>query len=467
MKEFMDKDFLLETETAKTLFHKYVEDAPIFDYHCHLIPQQIAENARFTTITDAWLGGDHYKWRQMRTCGFDENLITGNADPFDKFMAWAETMENLIGNPLYHWTHLELQRYFGIKDVLNRKNAKKIYDETNEKLKNDPDLSVWGIMKKFNVYAVGTTDDPADSLEWHIKIKKDGKCPAKVIPSYRPDKALNIDKPDWADYIKKLASSASMEIKSVDDVISALEKRLDFFVELGCKASDHALMTCPHTFWDGKKVNEVFSSRLSGKELSAEEIDAYKTYVLTALAKLYNKKNIAMQLHFASIRDNNRTMYAKLGPDTGYDASYDETLAYGVSAFLGNLSETDEVPKTILYTLNPKDYYPLGTLMGCYQGGGMKGKIQLGSGWWFCDHKDGMEEQMKTLANLGSLPAFIGMLTDSRSFLSYSRHEYFRRIMCNLIGNWVENGEVPYDEENLGRIVRAISFDNAQKYFEG
>lgn len=467
MKEFMDKDFLLETETAKTLFHKYAEDAPIFDYHCHLIPQQIAENARFTTITDAWLGGDHYKWRQMRTCGFDENLITGNADPFDKFMAWAETMENLIGNPLYHWTHLELQRYFGIKDVLNRKNAKKIYDETNEKLKNDPNLSVWGIMKKFNVYAVGTTDDPADSLEWHIKIKKDGKCPAKVIPSYRPDKALNIDKPDWADYIKKLASSASMEIKSVDDVISALEKRLDFFVELGCKASDHALMTCPHTFWDGKKVNEVFSSRLSGKELSAEEIDAYKTYVLTALAKLYNKKNIAMQLHFASIRDNNRTMYAKLGPDTGYDASYDETLAYGVSAFLGNLSETDEVPKTILYTLNPKDYYPLGTLMGCYQGGGMKGKIQLGSGWWFCDHKDGMEEQMKTLANLGSLPAFIGMLTDSRSFLSYSRHEYFRRIMCNLIGNWVENGEVPYDEENLGRIVRAISFDNAQKYFEG
>ncbi len=467
MKEFMDKDFLLETETAKTLFHKYAEDAPIFDYHCHLIPQQIAENARFTTITDAWLGGDHYKWRQMRTCGFDENLITGNADPFDKFMAWAETMENLIGNPLYHWTHLELQRYFGIKDVLNRKNAKKIYDETNEKLKNDPDLSVWGIMKKFNVYAVGTTDDPADSLEWHIKIKKDGKCPAKVIPSYRPDKALNIDKPDWADYIKKLASSASMEIKSVDDVISALEKRLDFFVELGCKASDHALMTCPHTFWDRKKVNEVFSSRLSGKELSAEEIDAYKTYVLTALAKLYNKKNIAMQLHFASIRDNNRTMYAKLGPDTGYDASYDETLAYGVSAFLGNLSETDEVPKTILYTLNPKDYYPLGTLMGCYQGGGMKGKIQLGSGWWFCDHKDGMEEQMKTLANLGSLPAFIGMLTDSRSFLSYSRHEYFRRIMCNLIGNWVENGEVPYDEENLGRIVRAISFDNAQKYFEG
>ncbi len=467
MKEFMDKDFLLETETAKTLFHKYAEDAPIFDYHCHLIPQQIADNARFTTITDAWLGGDHYKWRQMRTCGFDENLITGNADPYDKFLAWAETMENLIGNPLYHWTHLELQRYFGIKDVLNRKNAEKIYKQTNEKLASDPDLSVWGIMKKFNVYAVGTTDDPADSLEWHIKIKKDGRCPAKVIPSYRPDKALNIDKKDFADYIKKLADVAEMEIKSVDDVIAALEKRLDFFVELGCKASDHALMTCPHTFWSKDKVNAVFTSALEGKEMEKEEADAYRTYVLTALAKLYNKKNIAMQLHFASIRDNNRIMFNKLGPDTGYDASYDETLAYGVSAFLGNLSETDEVPKTILYTLNPKDYYPLGTLMGCYQGGGRKGKIQLGSGWWFCDHRDGMEEQMKTLANLGSLPAFIGMLTDSRSFLSYSRHEYFRRIMCNLIGNWVENGEVPYDEENLGRIVRAISFDNAKNYFEG
>ena len=468
MKEFMDKDFLLETETARTLFHKYAENQPIFDYHCHLIPQQIAENARFTTITDAWLGGDHYKWRQMRTCGFPEELITGkNADPWEKFYAWAETMENLIGNPLYHWTHLELQRYFGIYDVLNRKNAKKIYDEANEKLRTDPELSVWGIMKKFRVYAVGTTDDPADSLEWHVKIRKDGLCPAKVIPSYRPDKALNIDKSDYKEYIEKLAKSAGMEIKSVDDVVKALEKRLDFFVEMGCKASDHALMTCPHTFWDGKKVNAVFTSKLSGKEPTAEETDAYKTYVLTRLAKLYKAKNVAMQLHFASIRDNNRKLYELLGPDTGFDASYDETLAYGVSAFLGALSETGDVPKTILYTLNPKDYYPLATLMGCYQGDGVKGKIQLGSGWWFCDHKDGMEEQMKTLANLGSLPAFIGMLTDSRSFLSYSRHEYFRRIMCNLIGGWVENGEVPADEEMLGEIVSNISFGNAQKYFEG
>ena len=468
MKAFMDKDFLLETETAKTLFHKYAEDEPLFDYHCHLIPEQIATNARFDNISDIWLGGDHYKWRQMRTCGFPEELITGkDADKWEKFYAWAETMENLIGNPLYHWTHLELQRYFGIYDVLNRKNARKIYDEANEKLKNDPDLTVWGIMKKFRVYAVGTTDDPADTLEWHMKIKKDGLCPAKVIPSYRPDKALNIDKPEFRDYIAKLAKSADMEIKSVDDVIKALEKRLDFFVEMGCRASDHALMTCPHTFRDAKTVNGFFEKKISGKEVTAEEADAYRTYVLTALAKLYKAKNVAMQLHFASIRDNNKKLYQLLGPDTGFDASYDETLAAGVSAFLGNLSETGDVPKTILYTLNPKDYYPLGTLMGCYQGDGIKGKIQLGSGWWFCDHRDGMEEQMKTLANLGSLPSFIGMLTDSRSFLSHSRHEYFRRILCNIIGNWVENGEVPYDEEALGEIVKNISFGNAQRYFEG
>ena len=418
MKNFMDKDFLLETETAKTLYHDYAEKMPIFDYHCHLIPEQIAKNVRFTTITDAWLGGDHYKWRQIRTCGFPEERITGNADAWSKFTAWAETMENLIGNPLYHWTHLELQRYFGINDVLNRKNAKKIYEEANKKFSEDPDLTVWGIMKKFNVYAVGTTDDPADDLKWH-----------KVIRD-------------------------------------ALEKRLDFFVEMGCKASDHALMTCPSTFWSEEDVDRVFKNKIGGQEPTAVEADAYRTFVLSKLAKMYNKKNIAMQLHFASIRDNNKALYNKLGPDTGFDASYDAELAMGVSKFMGALSETNEIPKTIFYSLNPKDYYSLGTLMGCWQGEGVKGKIQLGSAWWFCDHRDGMEEQLKVLANLGSLPSFIGMLTDSRSFLSYSRHEYFRRILCNVIGNWVENGEVPLDMEWLGSIVENISFNNAKHYFE-
>ena len=468
MKPFMDKDFLLETETAKNLYNAYSKDMPIFDYHCHLIPEQIATNKKFDNISEIWLGGDHYKWRQMRTCGFDESIITGkDTDPFVKFMAWAETLENLIGNPLYHWTHLELQRYFGITEVLSRKTAKKIYDECNYKLQNDPDLTVWGIMKKFNVYAVGTTDDPADDLKWHKVIRDEGKCPAKVLPSYRPDKALNINKPEFADYIASLAKAAEMEIKSVKDVITALEKRLDFFVEMGCKASDHALEVCPCTFWTEAEVEAIFAKKMAGETLSACEIDAYRTFVLTALSKMYRAKDVAMQCHFSSIRDNNKNMFKLLGPDTGFDASLDKDLAEGVSMFFGNLSETNDIPKTIFYSLNPKDYYSLGTLMGCWQGDGIKGKIQLGSGWWFCDHKDGMEEQMKVLGNLGMLSAFIGMLTDSRSFLSYSRHEYFRRILCNLLGNWVENGEVPNDEEMLGEIVKGISFNNAKTYFEG
>ena len=426
MRKFMDKDFLLMNDTAKELFFNHAKDMPIFDYHCHLIPSQIAEDKRFTTITEAWLGGDHYKWRAMRSNGVNEELITGNADPFDKFMAWAGTMENLIGNPLYHWTHLELQRYVGIYDVLNRKNARKIYDEANEKFADDPELSVFGIMKKFNVYAVGTTDDPADDLAMHQK-----------------------------------------EIKSVDDVVEALVKRLEFFVSLGCRATDHALVYCPHTFWTKAEVDKVLQKKLYGNQLTDEEADAYITYVLYAMAKEYKRLGIVMQLHFASIRDNNTTMFRKLGPDTGYDASYDGELAKDVSTFFSHLSAEDMVPKTIFYSLNPKDYYSLGTLMGCYQGDGIPGKMQLGSGWWFCDHKDGMYEQMKVLGNLGLLSRFVGMLTDSRSFLSYSRHEYFRRILCNLIGTWAEDGEIFYDEEQTGRIVEDICFNNAKNYFEG
>ena len=468
MKPFMDQDFLLKTDVAKTLYHNYSKEMPIFDYHCHLIPEEIATNKKFDNITDIWLGGDHYKWRQMRTYGIDESLITGkDSDPFDRFMAWAETIENLIGNPLYHWTHLELQRYFGIYDVLNRKNAKRIYEECNRKLQTNPDLTVWGIMKKFNVYAVGTTDDPADDLKWHKIIKDEGKCPAKVLPSYRPDRALNINKPDFASYISTLSKAANIEIDSVKTLIDALEKRLDFFVEMGCKASDHALEVCPSTFWCEEDVEAVFAKKMNGEELSSIEIDAYRTLVLTALSKMYKERNIAMQCHFAVIRDNNKRMYKLIGADTGFDASLDRALADGIAAFFGNLSETGSIPKTIFYSLNPKDYYSIGTLMGCWQGDGIKGKMQLGSGWWFCDHRDGMEEQMKTLGNLGMLSAFIGMLTDSRSFLSYSRHEYFRRILCNILGEWVENGEVPNDEEMLGEIVQNISFNNAKVYFEG
>lgn len=466
MKKFMDENFLLKTKTAERLFHEHAKDMSIFDYHCHLIPSQIAENKRFTTITDAWLGGDHYKWRAMRACGVPEELITGDGDPYDKFVAWAFTMEHLIGNPLYHWTHLELRRYFGIYDVLNRKNAKKIYDEANEKFASDPELSVFGIMKKFKVYAVGTTDDPADDLAQHKIIRDEGKCPAHVIPSYRPDKALHIEKPDFADYIPRLAAAAGIRIRTAEDVAEALLKRLNFFAEMGCRASDHALVQCPHTFKSTDEVNRIFERKMNGGTLSAEDIDAYMTYIFTELAKGYNKRNIAMQCHFAALRDNNTTMFEKLGPDTGFDSSHDKELAEGVAAFFANLSVTGEVPKTIFYSLNPKDYYPLATLMGCYQGG-IPGRLQLGSAWWFCDHKDGMEEQMKVLANLGCLPLFIGMLTDSRSFLSYSRHEYFRRILCNLIGEWAEEGEIPDDMDWLGQVVEDISFNNAKRYFEG
>ncbi len=465
MKQFMGDDFLLDNPTAYKLFYEYAKDMPIFDYHCHLIPSEIANNKRFETITDAWLGGDHYKWRQMRTYGIDENLITGDADPFDKFYAWAETMENLIGNPLYHWTHLELKRYFGIDLVLNRKNARAIYDMANEKLKNDPELDVKGIMKKFKVDTVGTTDDPIDDLRYHQQIKADKSFTTNVIPSFRPDKAIHIEKDTFVSYLKQLEEASGMKIESAKDVVTALDKRLVFFIENGCKATDHALETPPAVFLKESEVNAILAKKLGGGGLSAYEVEAYMTYVLTELAKLYHKYNIVMQLHLASIRDCNRSMFEKLGPDTGYDASHDVMIAEKLSSFMKNLSAQNAVPKTILYSLNPKDYYTLGTLMGCYQGDGIKGKIQLGSGWWFCDHKDGMEQQMKTLGNLGMLPLFVGMLTDSRSFLSYSRHEYFRRIMCNIVGTWAENGEVPYDIEALGQIVQNICFNNAKQYF--
>ncbi|NBK20748.1 MAG: glucuronate isomerase [Spirochaetia bacterium] len=467
MKKFMGENFLLQNKTAEMLYHEFAKDQPIFDYHCHLIPGEIATDKRFTTITDAWLGGDHYKWRAMRSNGVPENLITGkDADPFDKFYAWAQTMENALGNPLYHWTHLELQRYFDIHEPLNTKSAKAIYEETNRRFATDANLSVKGIMKQFKVYAVGTTDDPADDLVFHKDIASQKDFPAKVLPSYRPDKALAIEKETFSEYVALLAKASGMAITNASDVVTALIARLDFFVEHGCKASDHALVTAPAVFKSESEVNAIFGKKLAGATLSTVEVEAYKTFVLSHLARAYAKRGIAMQLHFAAIRDNNERMFKALGPDTGFDASHDKELAVGLSAFLSALSSTGEVPKTILYSLNPKDYYTLGSLMGCYQGG-MPGKIQLGSAWWFADHKDGMEQQMKTLGNLGLLPRFIGMLTDSRSFLSYPRHEYFRRILCNILGTWAEEGEIPSDREMLGSVVKNISFENAKAYFEG
>ncbi len=468
MKEFMDSDFLLDNETAQRLYHESAAKEPIFDYHCHLIPRQIAENKRFANLTEIWLGGDHYKWRAMRTVGISERFITGDADPYDKFLAWARTMPQLLGNPLYHWSHLELQRYFGITEPFDEQSAKRIWDRTREMLSSD-DLSVAGIFTKFSVAAVGTTDDPADDLELHRSINAGeapiGRVATKVMPSFRPDKSLAITDPGFPMYMDRLGKAADIGIKTVDDLCTALSKRLAFFVERGCKASDHGIPMVPCTMADDAQTERTFQKALQGQPLTELEIDAYRTRVMLHLGKEYANHHVVMQLHLNSIRNLNGPMFAALGADTGFDASHDLSLAGKLAGFLGALEMGHHLPKTVLYTLNPKDYYVIATVMGSFQGDGIPGKLQLGSGWWHCDHKDGMEEQMKTLANLGSLPRFIGMLTDSRSFLSYPRHEYFRRILCNILGTCVEHGEIPADDALLDTVVRDISFRNAQRYF--
>ena len=467
MKKFMDKNFLLDTKTAQKLFEA-CKDEPLWDYHCHLIPAQIAENKKYKNLTEIWLGGDHYKWRQMRTYGITEDYITGDKPDYEKFLKWAETIEHLIGNPLYHWTHLELQRYFGIYEPLTVESAPRIWEKANAMLQSD-ELSVKGIFKKFHVYAVGTTDDPIDSLEYHKAIAAGtapiGKIETKVRPSYRPDKALNINLPTYKDYIAKLSEVSGIDIKTSDDVIAALIKRLDYFIENGCRASDHALEYPPCKVDSDANIDAVVARAINGEVISEAEAEAYKTKVLVALGRAYEQRGIVQQWHMNAIRDNNKAMFKKLGPDTGFDGSHDKPIAENLAGLLSLIEAAGGTPKTILYTLNPKDYYSIGTIMGCFQGSGIKGKIQLGSGWWFCDHKDGMEQQIKVLGNLGMIPAFVGMLTDSRSFLSYSRHEYFRRILCNIIGTWVENGEYPNDMEMLTKIVKDISFGNALNYF--
>jgi glucuronate isomerase len=470
-KAFLDENFLLESETARSLYNA-AKDEPVFDYHCHLIPSQIAENKKMSDLADAWLSGDHYKWRMMRALGIEEKYITGDASGYEKYMAWARTVENLIGNPLYHWTHLELQRYFDIYEPLTEKSAPAIWEKANALLQTQK-LSVKGIFEKMKIYAVGTTDDPIDSLEHHRAIAEGsapiGKIETKVIPTFRPDKALEINDYHFIEYIMSLSETSGINIKTPDDVLAALEKRLDFFISMGCRASDHALEYVPYKETSIKDVEKTFKKVLTGKYASIEEADAYKTLILTSLGNLYAKKNIVMQLHLSCIRNVNTKQFIKLGVNTGYDIVNDKKLCENLSALLDLMSlsgeNADGLPKTILYSLNPKDYYPLATIMGSFQDSSCTGKMQLGSAWWFCDHRDGMEEQMRVLANLGMLPAFVGMLTDSRSFLSYPRHEYFRRIMCNLIGKWVENGEYPNDSEKLEKIVRDISFGNAKKYF--
>ena len=464
MKEFMDKDFLLQTETAKTLFHDFAENTPIVDYHCHINPKEIAEDRQFDNITQVWLGGDHYKWRFMRSCGVEERFITGDASDYEKFCKWAECLGKGIGNPLFHWSHLELQRYFDYHGVLNAKTADTVWNLCNEKLKS-PSMSVRNLIRKSNVTLICTTDDPADSLEYHSQIAGDDTFEVKVLPAWRPDKAMNLEKPDYPEYLKKLSDAAGMEIASFADLKEALNRRMDFFASMGCCVSDHALEYVMYAPAEDVEIEAIFAKRLGGILPSKDEELKFKTAFMLFVGRQYHKRGWVMQLHYGCKRDNNTAMYAKLGSDTGYDCTNNYAPSAQMADFLNALNCTDKLPRTILYSLNSNDNQAIGTILGCFQNSDAIAKIQQGRAWWFNDHKTGMEEQMTSLANLGNLSGFVGMLTDSRSFLSYTRHEYFRRILCNLIGNWVENGEFPADMETLETIVKDISYNNAVRYF--
>jgi glucuronate isomerase len=464
MKQFMDEDFLLRNDKAERLYHEYSEKMPIIDYHCHINPKEILDNKKFENITQVWLYGDHYKWRAMRTYGIDEKYITGDGSDYEKFLAWAKTISVAIGNPLYHWTHLELKRFFGVNEVLNEKTAPAIWEKVNKMLADD-DFRVRELIKKSNVKAICTTDDPIDSLEYHLAIKEDKSFDVKVLPTFRPDKALGINKETYKEWFEKLEKAIDGKIKTYDEYLEALKKRVEFFHEVGGRISDNALDFVPVGNASIEEVRDIFTKVLEDGKVSFEDENKFRVFTLKYLGKLYHDLNWTMQLHMNCVRDNNTTMLKKLGPDTGFDSLNDTEVAIPLSRLLDTLNSEQALPKTIIYSLNPNDNATIGTLIGCFQGDNIKGKIQFGSAWWFNDHKLGMEEQIKSLANLGLLSAFVGMLTDSRSFLSYTRHEYFRRILCNVIGEWIEDGELPNDIENLGQIVSDISYNNAEKYF--
>lgn len=462
MKKFMDKDFLLSNEISKKLYHEYSSVMPIIDYHCHINPQEIAEDKKFENLTQVWLGADHYKWRQMRSNGIEEKYITGDATDREKFQKWAETLEKAIGNPLYHWSHLELKRYFGYEGTLNGDTAEEVWNLCNEKLKN---MSARSIMKSSNVELICTTDDPVDDLRYHIDIKNDETFNIKVLPTWRPDKAISIEKDSFKNYIAELSKVSKVKINSFETWKKAISNRMKFFNEVGCKISDHGLLYIPYVKADDEAVNNILKKSLRGEKISEKEELQFKTACMLYLGKEYNKLDWAMQLHFGVTRDNNTKMFYKLGVDTGFDGIYNRVSIEQLSSYLNDLNEESQLPKTILYSLNPVDNASIGVLIGCFQEAGVCGKIQQGSAWWFNDHKAGMRDQMISLANLSLLGNFIGMLTDSRSFLSYTRHEYFRRIMCELIGEWVANGEYPNDSNILEKMVKNISYDNALNYF--
>jgi glucuronate isomerase len=465
MKKFMDENFLLQTKTAEYLYHEHAKKMPVIDYHNHLITQQIAENRKFENITQPWLHGDHYKWRAMRTNGVEEKYCTGNASDREKFQKWAETVPYTLRNPLFHWTHLELKGYFGITDILNPSTAEKIYEKTSEMLQSD-DFRVQGLLKMMKVEVVCTTDDPVDSLEFHMKIKKEG-APLKVIPAWRPDKAMTVENAvSYNAYIDTLAGVSGVEINSYSKLVEALRRRHDFFHSHGCRLSDHGLETFYAETYTESDIEKIFKKIRGDKALDMDEIRRFKSAMLYDFAILDHEKGWAQQFHVGAMRNNNERMFKSIGADTGFDSIGDYPVAVSMSRFLDKLDRDNKLTKTILYNLNPADNEVMATMLGNFQDGSVPGKIQWGSGWWFLDQKDGMEKQMNTLSTLGLLSRFVGMLTDSRSFLSYPRHEYFRRILCNLLGNDVENGEIPDDKALLGRMVEDISYNNAKNYFK-
>ena len=465
MSRFMTEDFLLDTEFARRLYHDYAKDQPIFDYHCHLPPQQIAENYRFANLYDIWLKGDHYKWRAMRANGVPEAFCTGDASDREKFDAWARTVPHTIGNPLYHWTHLELRRPFGITDtLLSEKTADDIWERCNALLAQD-DFTARGIMQQMNVKMVGTTDDPLDDLQHHRALAQDGSFSVKVLPSWRPDKAFNIEAEGFLAWIEKLESLTDISVRRFDDLRSALSKRLDYFADHGCKVSDHALDVVLYAEADDVTLDAILAARRAGNAPDAQAIAQFKTAVLVWLGGEYARRGWVQQYHIGALRNTNRRQFELLGPDVGFDSINDRPLAEPLAKLLGAQNLHNALPKTILYCLNPRDNEVLATMAGNFQGEGEAGKMQFGSAWWFNDQLDGMQRQMTQLAQIGLLSRFVGMLTDSRSFLSYTRHEYFRRLLCQMIGRWVENGEAPGDEALLGQMVQNICFNNARDYF--
>lgn len=457
-------DFLLHSETARRLYHEYAKNMPVFDYHCHLSPKEIWENKPAADMTAMWLGGDHYKWRLMRAYGVDEAYITGDAPPYDKFLKWAQTIPHCIGNPIYHWVHLELRRYFGIDEPLTPESAPRIWETCNAVLASEAGLPR-SLIQNSGVKALCTTDDPADDLAYHKALRADTSFPVQVFPTFRPDKAIHIEAPDSPAYIRRLEQAAGVPIASFGDLVQALERRAAFFKETGCFLADQSFSSPDFTRRDPQLAQSALRRLLAGDAIPADELAAYKTELMLSLGRLYARMGFTMQLHFGVIRNTNTRRFRALGPDTGFDAIGDPLPAASLIALLDGLEETGELPQTVLYTLNPVDNDKFASIAGGYQGDGVRGKVQFGAAWWFNDHLDGMLAQMKTLANTGLLSGFIGMLTDSRSFLSYTRHEYFRRILCDLLGGWAEAGLAPMDLEQLGGMVKDICFDNAARYF--